>query len=393
MAVTNYVSPSGSNTSPYDTPAKAATNPNSALALWESGGGNKTYIAPGEYNYQITGPAYGASSPINEIIGDVTGEVFGVSTGSVVLYYDSGSVLNVSNGALSGCDFYNITINSLCRDPATGVYAVYDSASNMNTDTRFFDCALFGGFPYADTSSVVKLGSGVLYNNACWRFIRCRMMSSSFEVIAAWNQTDATPTTPTVQLYRCDIFSTLSRYGLVHILNIDAYKQYVDVYGCTILFPLRAATAGSGWDTIVFSYYADSSESKADIKRNCIYGYRDALDYQVSNGTRSDNYIFGYTAVTGTTRRTVLDHLPHFVNSATSSVLDSLSDGGLSGEYNYDFSGNDLTGDDKTSGNTDKQEVRNWLYTNSVGSNYPFVGLGQSALPVFVHHYQQMRIM
>ncbi len=134
-AATYYVSPTGSNTAPYDTWAKAANLLSTVRALNPAGGLHTVYIAPGTYNDQIN---FGNAAWNNSIFigtaahGSITpaqkGQViFSYSGAASVLDLNTASGIIIQNLSATGGDTTHATVNISSNNTTLDNVYLYDS--------------------------------------------------------------------------------------------------------------------------------------------------------------------------------------------------------------------------------------------------------------------------
>ncbi len=184
-----YVSTAGSNTNPYDTPAKAALLPSTIIALNPAGGPHTVYIAPGDY----TDAPYINHANWNSSVWQgvsAVGSVESAASGQVTW---TGSAANYSLrvGTATGMIFNNITLQSapIGKDnlyigiaPVTFNSCIFQNSaqdgvrSSITSGTvNFSQCAFAGNARY----SILASGAGI---GASWIIDRCKFINNTFDL-------------------------------------------------------------------------------------------------------------------------------------------------------------------------------------------------------------------
>jgi hypothetical protein len=219
--------------------------------------------------------------------------------------------------------------------------------------------------------------------------IRSRFYGSGSQLAAYFSKCAAVATDPDIIYWKCEFFQmdpVWSR-SMMHFYAASAYRHHALLYGCNILVPMQTGNAGS-WGDAIFWFYASNEPTyfTGDIKRCCVYGWVNE-SYNLPTGTRTNNYVQYRSALAaGWTRRTdSQDHLIHFPIMASSSWVKAITDDGYTG---YDFNGNATSGVNKTVGACNEIGIQDQLYSNGVGSGFPYVTA--TPLPIFMNHYRQL---
>jgi hypothetical protein len=263
-ATTYYVSPTGSNTSPYDTWAKAANLPSSAITTGNGAAGPHTvYVAPGTYVDALT--LTNANWASGTIIGTAAhGSTTAAIKGQVIVSSNSASfTLDVRR---AGITVQNLSLTNTSTGYVIYIYTngnnftgsnlyVYDSASailaylNNGTNFSFTNC-LFSGSGGS---------SGLQFLNATGTssFNYCIFSSSvnNFLGTAIGIRNDSAP--GTVTFNNCIMLG--SKGTILQTSNAQAVTNvYNSVIGASSLASQPTITVSSGTANIYDSILIDS---------------------------------------------------------------------------------------------------------------------------------------
>ena len=139
-AATYYVSPSGSNTAPYDTWAKAAHLLSTVRALNPAGGPHTVYIAPGTYNDQVNfgnvawnNANFIGTSAHGGLLPAQKGQVIFSYLGAVSVFnFNTSSGITIQNISATGGDATHATVNIGSNNTTLDNVYLYDSSLLLN---------------------------------------------------------------------------------------------------------------------------------------------------------------------------------------------------------------------------------------------------------------------
>lgn len=342
MAKTMYVSPDGSNTSPYDTWAKAALQIQTCRAAVDSGGGNIIYVAPGSYSTALTNAAYdGTSGSYNKIIacplgteqdggGNTSGRTGWVRVTGTADRYDG------IYGALSlytaekFWQYQGIWFDPHYTSYNTNWHAVTTYAG---VDGNIWDDCLFGGEDNIGLNDIVMIDN---YTVAA-QINRCRFQARTACFLGVLE--NSMPASPAMLVKSCSFFahSSSTYEGAVSIYGAGATSQaYLDFDGCYFHNRVSGGYGINGYS----STYAKFNVTRSVF--DCQYNYNSILTLA---NTVSDNYRHNTNSQTGITAVTTTPLVLLPVVYKDSPITDVLADfsGSLSGEGLYDQFGQSRT--------------------------------------------------
>ncbi|TCJ93403.1 UNVERIFIED_ORG: hypothetical protein BDK47_13323 [Anoxybacillus amylolyticus] len=172
-----YLSTTGNDGNPGVSPSQPIKTFNRLSQLMQAG--DIAYIAPGTYPVSV----HGKFSPINttpitdagqmQIIGDTTGQIFGVSAGDVVIdctgNYNIVNISNVWTGrlVLKGLKFTNLSITA--QSQQGGILFV--PSSNPNAVQIYFDSCVFPSLQNSASANIDGLLGYFYFSNSNSQFV------------------------------------------------------------------------------------------------------------------------------------------------------------------------------------------------------------------------------